>query len=157
MSDKNGIAQILDKVFDALMKSRNDSNSDDMYILPKPNSQEIGNGIIVWRWHLNDAILVESVLATRNANDIGLEKDQYIVNLKMPESQNFSYTFLDSLTKKIGQALLSAWNWQEIWKIHAGDFLLEILSKEPPEEFTTNEPTEIVEAEPVEEEELLQG
>jgi hypothetical protein len=44
---------------------------------------------------------------------------------------------------------LSAWNWQHIWKMHAGDFLLDILSQEPvaePEPFVPDNETEVVDA-----------
>lgn len=126
--EKNSMAVLMDKIFD-MFKSKNDS-SDVLNMLPKPNSQEIGDGIIVWRWFAGEAV-VESILTTRNHNQVNLEKDTYVVTLQLPESESFSYSFFDESSREVAQALLSAWNWQHVWKLHAGDFLLDILSQEP--------------------------
>lgn len=134
MTEKNGFAQVLDKIAEGV--SRNAKKDDDVLnMLPKPNNQEIGDGIIVWRWHLTSGTVIEAILATRHSNQVNLEKDTYVVNVQFPKSNNCSYSFFDDTAKEIGQALLSAWNWQNVWKLHVGDFLLETLSKEPPQEF----------------------
>lgn len=142
MAEKSSIANALDKAFANMGKK---SDGDVLNMLPKPDSQSIGNGIIVWQWIVEDKVFIQSVLATRNTNELGLEKDGYLVTVKMPESDDFSYSMFDETAKDIGQALLSAWNWQNVWKLHAADFLLESLSQEPVVEPTV-EP-EIVERE----------
>lgn len=128
MAEKNEIANALDKAFSKLGKK---SEGDVLNMLPKPDSQSIGDGVIVWQWIVEDKVFIQSVLATRNHNQLGMEKDQYLVTVKMPESEDFSYAMFDETAKDIGQALLSAWNWQNVWKLHAADFLLETLSQEP--------------------------
>jgi len=127
MTEKNGMAQILDKIVEALGNLKPKENSDDLNKLPKPNLQDIGHGLIVWQWHVSD-ITVESALATNLINRLSLEKGEYSVTLKMPHSL---YSLEADSARDLGKAILSAWNWKEVWKLHAGDFLLEELSQEP--------------------------
>lgn len=143
MADKNGIAQFLDKLAEGMgkMKEQSDSNSDMVNILPKPSTQEIGDGIIVWRW-FSSGVVVEATLATRENNQSKIAVGKYVIAMKMPESDNAMYCLYEDSAKEIGQMLLSAYNWQNIWKLHAGDFLLEELSKQEPVEYA-----ETVEAE----------
>lgn len=128
----------MDKLAEGLSKSKENSNNnvsnDDLVnVLPKPDTQEIGDGVIVWRWTLLDgSTIVESVLAFKEKNQQNLSKDEYVVSLKLPSSENGTYSFYDDTSKAVGQAILSAWNWKAIWKLHAGDFLLESLSEEQP-------------------------
>lgn len=153
MTEKNGFAQFLD----GLMEKRNKSNDDVLNILPKPDSQVISEGLIVWQWRL-DSCVVESVLATRNTNPLNLEKDKYVVNIQMPKTEECLYSLFGDTAKEIGQALLSAWNWQKIWKLHAGDFLLEVLSQEPTECVLPEPPEpEVVTPEVIEPEVLVPG
>lgn len=141
---KSAIAELLDKAFTAFIGDKDSDQADVLNMLPKPDSQEIGDGIILWRWNIEGVAIVESVLATRTHNQVGMEKGKYVVNIQLPESENFSYAFFDDTAKDVAQAMLSAWNWQHIWKLHAGDFLLEVLSKEPVDE---SAPAEVVEPE----------
>lgn len=148
MAEKNGFASILDTIVGGLGKMRdNAAQGGDTgavaNVLPKPDEQVIGNGIIVWRWKTEFA-LVESVLVTNTSNQLNMPKDKYFVNMQMPLHEQCAYTMFDDTPKELGQAILSAWNWQHIWKLHAGDFLLETLSKEAPKEAI--EPTEILPA-----------
>lgn len=132
MAEKAGIAQFLDKLMEGMSKAKADSGGDIVNVLPKPDTQDIGDGVIVWRWNLlNGSVVIESVLATRQPNQQNLAKDEYVVSLKLPESENGTYSFYDDTSKDIGQAILSAYNWKSIWKINAGDFLLEELSQAP--------------------------
>jgi hypothetical protein len=48
-----------------------------------------------------------------------------------PPGEENSYSMSLEVSKEFGKAMLSAYNWKEIWKLHAGDFLLEELSQEP--------------------------
>ncbi len=136
--EKNGFAQVLDKLFESFKGAMNNGertiaaghdSGSVANVLPKPNSQEIGHGIIVWRWETPIA-KVESILVTNSVNQVGLEKDKYVVNLQLPQSEHCAYSLHDDTAKELGQAVLSAWNWQHIWKLHAGDFLLENMSQE---------------------------
>lgn len=143
MAEKNGFAKFIDNLVD-----KKESENDVMNMLPKPDSQEIGDGIIVWRWTLEFCV-IESFLVTRNSNQVNLKKDTYVVNIRFPESEAYTYSLIDETAKDIGSALLSAWNWQHIWKMHAGDFLLDILSQEPvaePEPFVPDNEAEVVDA-----------
>lgn len=136
--NKTGFAQFMDKLAEGLSKSKENSknnaqNDDLINVLPKPDTQEIGDGVIVWRWTLlNGSAVVESVLAFKENNQQNLNKDEYVVSVKLPGSENGTYSFYDDTSKAVGQAILSAWNWKTIWKLHAGDFLLESLSDEQP-------------------------
>lgn len=130
--EKTGIAQFIDKIAEGLGKGKAET-PEVANVLPKPITQDIGDGVIVWRWEiLNGSITVESTLATREPNQAKLAKDEYVVAVAFPESDNATYCFYDDSAKDVGQAILSAWNWKEIWKLHAGDFLLEKLSQELP-------------------------
>lgn len=132
MAEKNAFAQLLDKMAES-KKNRSAEKTEDFNILPKPNSQELKDGYILWTWKLNDGFVVESILATRHNNEAGLEKGKYVVNVKMPQTESCTYSFFDNMAKDFGKAILSAWNWKEIWKLHAGDFLLAELSDDEPE------------------------
>ncbi len=127
--EKAGIAQFIDKLMEGMSKGRPEG-SDLANVLPKPETQEIGDGIIAWRWTLCDgSVTIESLLATRDDNQANMRKDEYTVNLKMPESNKGTYILNGEVAKNLGQAILSAYNWKDIWKLHAGDFLLEELSR----------------------------
>lgn len=147
MTEKNGLAQVLDKIVEAMSKPREggvkSEKGEVANILPKPDSQDIGDGLIIWHWKTKD-VTVESVLVTKENNPVKLPKGTYLVNLQMPQTDNCAYSLLGESAKEIGQAILSAYNWQNIWKLHAGDFLLEKLSQEsePPVKLETCAPAE---------------
>lgn len=138
MAEKNGFAQILDAIAGGLTKMRDGAvadpakvvDGDSNAILPKPTTQEIGAGIIVWKWE-NDFAHVEGVLATNSNNQCSLEKGAYIVNVQFPQTEHCAYSMHNNTAEIVGKTLLSAWNWQHIWKLHAGDFLLEALGASP--------------------------
>lgn len=145
MAEKNGMAQILDKIAEGLAnakKKETESYSDDLNMLPKPHMQEIGDGVIVWRWYI-EGVVIETVLATREANQSKLSKGEYSVSMMLPKSSKGMYVLNGDISKDIGQALTSAWNWKNVWKLHAGDFLLGELSKEPAEMIETDDDNEV--------------
>lgn len=148
--EKNGVAQFIDKLMEGIAGARKPATDN----IVKPYCQEIGDGIIVWRWDASETS-VEAVLATREHNQINLEKDRYLVSVKMPESDNYTYTLMDDVAKQIGEAITSAYQWQFVWKQYAGDFLLEQLSQEP--EQPSLPAPELFEPAVREEEEPLQG
>lgn len=133
MTEKNGMAQILDKIVEGLASAKKkEESSEDLNMLPKPGVQDIGDGVLVWRWFVG-GVVIETVLATRHENQMGIEAGKYTISMKMPESDKGMYTLYEDVSKELGQALMSAWNWQHVWKLHAGDFLLDEMSKEPAE------------------------
>ena len=127
---KNSFAKGLDKLVESFTKKSESDQADVLNMLPKPNSQEFGDGLIVWRW-ITDSVMIEAVLAVRENNSSGLPKDAYVVTMQMPESENFIWSMFDDTARIIAQALLSAWNWQNVWKLYAGDFILEEMAKQP--------------------------
>jgi hypothetical protein len=129
MAEKNALANFLDKI----AGGQNREAGEDFNVLPKPASQDIGYGLIIWRWHVEN-ITIEAALATNYVNRLSIEKGEYhiTVNWPLPGDEN-SYSVPLEVTKEFGKAMLSAYNWKEIWKLHAGDFLLEELSQEPDE------------------------
>ena len=128
MAEKNAFANMLDK----LAQGKPDKG-EDFNILPKPVKQDIGYGLIVWQWFVGD-IIIESALATNEVNRLAMPEGEYSITMTMPESNNHIYALDNDLAKDLGKAILSAWNWKEIWKVHAGDLLLQKLSKEPGEQ-----------------------
>lgn len=151
MTEKNGFAQVLDKIVEGISSAKKKEPGDDLNMLPKPHLQEVGDGIIVWRWYIG-GVVIESILVTRQANQMGLDKGEYTVSMKLPESDKGMYTLNGDIAKEIGQSLTSAWNWKNVWKLHAGDFLLGELSKEPAQaveldDITAVDDSEIVEVE----------
>lgn len=129
MTEKNGFAQIMDKIAEGLAKKKEEAE-EDLNMLPKPAIQMLGDGIIIWRWFCG-GVVIEAMLATRHENQENLEPGKYVISMKMPESDNGMYTLYEDVSKELGQALMSAWNWQHVWKMHAGEFLLDEMSKEP--------------------------
>lgn len=132
-NEKHPIAQLLDKVVEGMAKKKeNVPSTNDLNILPKPGVQDIGDGVIVWRWFVG-GVVIETALATRDNNQMNIEVGKYMISVKMPESDNGMYTLYEDVSKELGQALVSAWNWQHVWKLHAGDYLLSELSQDQEE------------------------
>lgn len=135
MAEKNALAQILDTIVGGIgkMKENIEANpdnrlglgkkEDDLYNLPKPATQEFGQGFILWKW-IGEFTRIEGVLATNDNNPYGIAKGKYVVNLQLPKTDQCAYSMHDAVAKVVAQTVLSAWNWQHIWKLHAGDFLL---------------------------------
>lgn len=149
MTEKNGFAQILDAIAGGLSKMKDgaaekkpagNQSADLVNVLPKPVTQEIGDGFIRWRWR-PDLAKVEAILATSAKNPYGLGNGNYAVNVQFPMHPECAYSMLEDVAKNVGQTILSAYNWQHIWKIHAGDFLLASMNLPQEVEFT-KEPTE---------------
>lgn len=133
MTEKNAFANFLDKV----AGGQNREKGEDFNVLPKPASQDIGYGLIVWRWHVEN-ITIEAALATNYLNRLSIEKGEYEITVNMPPpGEENSYSMSLEVSKEFGKAMLSAYNWKEIWKLHAGDFLLEELSQEPEPDHNT--------------------
>lgn len=129
MAEKSGIAQFLDRLAEGMSKAKessSESSQEVANILPKPDSQEIKDGLICWKWK-TETTTVESFYATSSVNRLEMPKGEYLIDLKISgkisNGKNI-YQLTSEIAKEIGQAILSAHNWQHIWKIHAGEFLV---------------------------------
>lgn len=105
----------------------NQPEAEDFNILPFPENQEIRNGEngawIQWWWDIGEVRVWGILYTTDTKSNDGLrKKGQYEVQLSMPE-KNDVYNFNSDESKAIGKAMLSASNWINIWKEHAGMFL----------------------------------
>jgi hypothetical protein len=82
--------------------------------LPKPDRQEIKDKSLSWVWKGPGDIRVEAVYVR--------ETQGYVVSLDV--SQNESACDLTSHeSKMLGEILLSAYQWEQIWQSHVGEFL----------------------------------
>lgn len=140
-----------------------ETEPEDLNILPLPVQQSVESTRMVWVWTPMEGVFVFGKLYT--AHDDGFNPGDWIVELTIPGIDTESYALTDDAPKLIGQALISAWNYKNIWKQHAGEFLERQLMNRPviaanddddiaevpepvaPEELTT---AEVIEAEPVE-------
>ena len=93
---------------------------DDLNVLPLPATQDvIQDCMIVWKWPINNSFEVVAVLYTKDTPE-GNKAGDYEVELGAFSTINFSAS---EEAKFVGQALISAWNYQNIWKLHAGEFM----------------------------------
>lgn len=105
---------------------------EDLNILPLPNYQEIVSGKwMQWCWIIADGQTVGGikVFGILYLSDVGggKRKGEYEVQLCLGKHHGSTeenvFHLAPGLTKEIGQALISAQNWQNIWKQHAGTYL----------------------------------
>jgi hypothetical protein len=116
----------------------NTTPADDLNILPLPTEQRVEKDRIVWTWlPWGEEISIQGVLYTR---DIPLsysksemqKKGDYVVHMYFAGDSLDPVHFFGDCAKLVGQALISAWNYQHIWKQHAGDFIeMEVMKEEP--------------------------
>lgn len=153
MTEKNGIANFLDGLVGGLnkMKEANatkeassgggETEADLVNILPKPAKQVIGeNGVITWGWNGRFAN-VEGIL--------NIAKDEYVVTVELPKINGTKYHLSDETARELGQTLLSAYNWKNIWKLHVGDYIVSDFKEGTPSEIEpVKEPKEYPVREP---------
>lgn len=82
--------------------------------LPRPISQSVGDFLISWQWLPLGEYRV-SVKAQFDRND-----GSWHISIKNVGS------FSPEEAKLLGEALLSAYNWKDIWKLHFADMFLEM-------------------------------
>jgi hypothetical protein len=120
---RNTQAQVRDAV--------GEEEQEDLNILPMPLSQEIKStktaDWIEWTWEpVGLGIKIIGILYTQDSSwetDVPDKKQgTYEVQLSLRGEQSV-HTFDPTIAKPIGQALISAANWVNIWKQHAGTFL----------------------------------
>lgn len=105
---------------------------EDLNILPFPLSQQIKRNDcgawLQWEWEpVGMGIKIIGLLYTQDSSwpDSGIEdkpQGHYEVQLSLP-TDDYVHTFDPVIAKGIGQSLIAAWNWKDIWKEHAGTFL----------------------------------
>ena len=158
----DALKEAIQKNADNVDNDSAETEPEDLNILPLPVQQIVEQTHMVWVWTPMEGVLVFGKLYT--AHDDGFNPGDWIVELAIPGIDSQSYALTDDAPKMIGQALISAWNYKNIWKQHAGEFLERQLMNRPviaapdddepevtetvaPEEFTT---VEVIEPEPVE-------
>lgn len=111
---------------------------DDLNILPMPDRQEIVPGKwMQWTWFVGPEVKVFGILYLKDWED--KQKHQYEVQLSFPGPPMSVFNLPDDMPKYIGQAMISAGNYQKIWKAHAGEFLeRELLGDSEPEDLPPN-------------------
>lgn len=117
---------------------------EDLNILPMPMHQIVDKTMMVWVWNPIESVYVFGKLCTKPDGD--LVPGDWAVELALPGVEGNCYQFADDAAKIIGQSLISAWNYKNIWKQHAGDFLeRQLMSDDEPVEETVEESVDVVE------------
>ena len=124
MAEKNAFAKLLDdlatkkKESEKMTKESGEKGatveSDDLNILPLPTTQRVGTHSLTWTWTCDTTLVVST---------LDVVEDRYHVTLHAGNSRGEEYLAGDN-AKILGQALISAWNWKNVWKQHAGELLL---------------------------------
>lgn len=117
-----------DNLADALkeaMEKKNEiieeTQAEDLNILPMPVEQIVEDHSMAWIWIPMGGVFVVGRLFTADVNE--RKKGDWVVELAIPGIDTDCYALTDEAPKTIGQALISAWNYKNIWKQHAGEFL----------------------------------
>lgn len=111
----------------------NQEPQDDLNVLPFPVTQEISEKFIQWRWEPCNFVRVYAILYTQNQtretskgpNQIakGYFEVQFSTELESEVTNGNILSYSAEEAKAIGQAMVSASNWINVWKDHAGMFL----------------------------------
>lgn len=80
--------------------------------LPKPDRQKIGDKVLSWAWEGPGNILVEATYSK--------ESKDYLIAFSVPETD---CDLTPHESKMLGEMLLSAYQWEQIWQSHVGEFL----------------------------------
>lgn len=98
--------------------------SEDFNILPFPTSQSIYPDNICWAWQVSDTVEVVAVLWTKSADTSQHQKGDYYIIQRMTDDIDMSeIEWTNPIAKDFAKAMLSASNWINIWKNHAGTLL----------------------------------
>ena len=106
----------------------------DLNILPLPEEQVVLDDRIVWTWRpWGEEVSVHGILFTKRVetNTELQEKGSYRVDLALAGKNKNTFSLFSDSARFIGQALISAHNYQHIWKAYAGDFMERQLMGEP--------------------------
>ena len=83
--------------------------------LPRPISQSVGDFLISWQW----LPLGEG----RTSIAAQFDRQDHTWHISMRNTEEFVYP---DEAKLVAEALLAAYNWQDIWKMHFADMFLEM-------------------------------
>lgn len=98
--------------------------------LTKPLRQDIGETSIMWTWEPLDDCLVTGTLFLQDDPGYQISAYDYLVAIQYDGEPDNYYVFAKESSKLLAGALLSAHQWQFIWKANAGEFLeKELLAK----------------------------
>ena len=143
---KQGLGDILSQMGQRARQAQQQQppqqQADDLNVLPLPATQEIiQNCMIVWKWPIDNDFSIVATLYTKDVRNEGYAGD-YIVQLLTPGKDDlFEINFtVPEIAKFVGQALISAWNYKNIWKLHAGEFLERELMQPASEGCSPEEP-----------------
>ncbi|AKU45379.1 hypothetical protein MADRUGA_90 [Mycobacterium phage Madruga] len=121
-----GLKENLRKAAEEQRKNRNQpaTEGEDLNLLPFPVTQEICAKWIHWKWEPCGDVNVWGILYTKDYEDDGTvhKKGDYEVQFS-PKNIASIGSFSQEHAKAIGHALMSAANWKNVWKEHAGKFL----------------------------------
>lgn len=101
-------------------------DEDDLNILPMPIDQKVLPEYMLWTWQPTSRVLVSAYLFRKNvdyANFKHKRGEWYVVMEKDEESATIGFSTDFDEAKLVGQALISAWNYERVWKLHAGTFM----------------------------------
>lgn len=131
----------LGKVLQQALKPRVGDPSSlefDFNTLVLPNTQVIHPNCIVWEWIIEEDVpefdgpadpyryVITGCLCTKGAAkgtyNVSLDK-QVVGQLEDVEPLAVPISFWADETRLVGQALISAWNYHNVWKDHAGYFI----------------------------------
>jgi len=162
----SNLAEVLQQVVEKTKENTEEISvvEEDLNILPLPIDQIVQKKCMTWVWIPMEGVQVTGKLFT--AHDDEFSPGDWLVEMSIPGIYTDSYELTEDSPKLIGQALISAWNYKNIWKQHAGDFLEKQLMtssviEDIPEEDVELVPTtdtdfatvEVIEAEEEDEEE----
>lgn len=143
---KQGLGDILSQMGQrarqAQQQQPSQQEAEDLNVLPLPATQDvIQKSMIVWKWPINNDFSVVATLYTKDTPE-GKEVGSYEVELLTPgKDEPFEINFdVPEVAKFVGQALISAWNYKNIWKLHAGEFLERELMQPASEGCSPEEP-----------------
>jgi len=146
----SNLAEVLQQVVEKTKENTEEISvvEEDLNILPLPIDQIVQKKCMTWVWIPMEGVQVTGKLFT--AHDDEFSPGDWLVEMSIPGIYTDSYELTEDSPKLIGQALISAWNYKNIWKQHAGDFLEKQLMNSSDTDFAT---VEVIEAEEEDEEE----
>jgi len=111
MADAKPFHEILKQI-----KERANTGNGVRGELPKPSSQDLKDDYIQWNWH-SPASTDWSVVATYSRTD-----QTYQIDILL-QSHDSTMILDSNEAKSLGEALLAASSWENVWQQHAGEFL----------------------------------
>lgn len=130
--DFSGLGKVLQKAIQD--KSGNETLPEDFNTLVLPNSQDIETDRILWTWMVCEDVPPydgpedpRTYLITGELRTKGATKGSYSVGMCIAHGDNTidigTVNFAHNEAKDVGRALISAWNYHNVWKDHAGYFI----------------------------------